>query len=105
MTTTTIAPRSAPDGVVPPAAPEAQREHDTADRRVVFARASADGTALVARFREVGRERMRHILGYLPDEALPSLVTGLRALTQAVERADAELAGRSQPTTQGSATV
>src|SRR6266542_2998983 len=52
----------------------AEREHDTADRRVVFARASAAGVALVARFRRVGEERMRHILGYVPDEALPALV-------------------------------
>jgi DNA-binding MarR family transcriptional regulator len=71
----------------------AEREHDTADRRVVFARASTAGVALVARFRQVGEERMRHILQYVPDEALPALVAGMRALTQAVERADAELAG------------
>jgi DNA-binding MarR family transcriptional regulator len=72
----------------------AEREHDTADRRVVRARASTAGVALMTRFREVGRERMRHILGYVPDEALAALVTGMRALTQAVARADAESAGR-----------
>lgn len=68
----------------------AEREHDTADRRVVFARASAAGVALVARFREVGRERMRHILRYVPEDAFPALISGMRALTHAVARADAD---------------
>jgi DNA-binding MarR family transcriptional regulator len=74
----------------------AERAHDTADRRVVFVRASPQGLALIARFREVGRERMRHVLAYVPEDALPALVSGMRALTEAVALADADLPNLSK---------
>lgn len=68
----------------------ATREHSVVDRRVVLVRASAEGSALVTRLRQIGADHMRRIITYVPNEELRTVAAGTKVLLEATRRAAAD---------------
>ncbi|HEX2036761.1 MAG TPA: MarR family transcriptional regulator [Chloroflexota bacterium] len=72
------------------------REHSTADRRVVLVRPSPAGEAQIARLHQTGQAYLEHILDHVRDEDMAVLEAGLRVLIEAIRRATAAGAARSE---------
>ena len=71
------------------------RRDDPADRRQVVVATTADGAALVDRFRQLGVGQLRELLMVLTDSELDDVRGGLDALNRAVARLVAQRASEA----------
>ncbi len=65
-----------------------ERSDDPNDRRRVIVALSSDGEALVERIQQGRRQRLTLLVDALGEDDLRSLVNGLTALTNAIEKVD-----------------
>jgi DNA-binding MarR family transcriptional regulator len=67
-----------------------RREHDTHDRRVVLVSLTLDGTEEIRGLHAARRQRLAAAINHLTDAERAQLLSSLRALRAAIERAEAE---------------